>query len=172
MLKFSRTSHVHIVLLKLSNCCTWRCQLWPHCWDLNPVDYQVRPTMHECVNQREVHSNNELKQWPIQFWCSLDEHYQQGYRTTVQRLSAFLHVKGSHFEHTVWTNSFTQDLLCVTDVLKVSKILYFTTEMHNNVDIMCTVILLGSAAMPLRWGGRFYTRYVQWSFLIGIVKKW
>ena len=31
MLKFSRTSHVHIVLLKLSNCCcTWRCQTLFH----------------------------------------------------------------------------------------------------------------------------------------------
>jgi len=41
----------------------------------------------------------------------------------------------------------------------------FSTEMH----FACT--LLGSVATKFRWGERFYSTYVRWSFLMALQKK-
>ena len=49
--------------------------LWPtNSPDLNPVDYQIWADMHQRgVYQREIHTNDELKQRLIEVWCGFEQ---------------------------------------------------------------------------------------------------
>ena len=45
---------------------TWH----PKSPDLNRDDYQIQAIKKEHVYQTDIHSTDELKQRPIQFWCN------------------------------------------------------------------------------------------------------
>jgi len=124
---------------------------------LNPV------TMQQRDYHTDIHSVSELKQWLIEFWCNPD----QGVINIA--IDWWCHAKGGHFKHTIWTpySDYTWLVLCEW----LAQILYtFLQKYIRNVYIYCTTFVR-SAAMQLREGGRFYSRYVHWSLLTVTVKE-
>ena len=70
LLKFSRTVHLHITLIQLSNYHVERIQILFHrICSLYPADYQMWTTrIQECVYQRDIHSADEEKWQLIKVW--------------------------------------------------------------------------------------------------------
>ena len=78
--------------------------LWPtNSPDLNPVDYQIWADMHQRgVYQREIHTNDELKQRLIEVWCGFEQStVNMAVDQCRKRLRACVRAKGGHFEHSL-----------------------------------------------------------------------
>jgi len=116
---FSRTVHLHIVLLKLSNCWLERSQtLFQWSFDIhtahasNQLTIRYGQPFRNCFTMQTpgVLMN---RNWLVQVWCSLDQNVSDtAIDRWCKRLPAYIHAKGAHFKHTMWhTHTHT---LCVS----------------------------------------------------------
>ena len=153
--------HLHIVLMKLSNCGVERSQTLFHwIFDLQTAHTQLtvlygRPfrkvfTLQistanwrsymgdhsgRCLPYRYPQRIDELKEQPIQVWCNLDQDIiNMATDQWCKRLPGCVRAKGTHFKHTMWTQS--QWLTC-------SNTPYFIVKIHKNADIYPHNIFIG-----------------------------
>ena len=82
--------------------------------------------------------------------------------------------ESDNFKHTTWTRSLWPYMTCLCDWLaQILYTEYFALDtLHFIVkNIWETCFVSDSAATQLMWGGRLYSRYVCWLFVIVVVKS-
>ena len=76
----------------------------PNSPDLNPVDYEIWAVMQHRVYKTKIHTIDELKQRLIEVWCGLEQStVDMAIEQWRGRLTACVHAKKGHFEHSLRT---------------------------------------------------------------------
>ena len=77
--------------------------MWPtNSPDLNPVDYAIWSVIQQRVHETGVHDIDELRQRPLNVWCSLEQSMiDDAVDHWPTRLCACVLATGGHFEHTL-----------------------------------------------------------------------
>jgi len=99
------------------------------------------------VSTTDIHSVDELKWRLIDVWCGLERSiFDEAIDQWQGRHRAYVHVKGGHFEYSLWTDNVDFVHICYSFNYKIMPATSANTFLF---------ILQGSALADLRYGGRF-----------------